>query len=382
MAISCDPSDVANAARCWSSCIPDQLAVRSYLLCQYEQKTECTPPGAPTGLESSIFNPPTHTTISVDWTASTGTKTGYVIKWGLASGNYNVGSANVGAATLNFTITGLTPGTPYFIAVFALNGANCSSGASNELNVSTVANNGLLNNLVHYWKFDALNVNSGVDDSVGTLNTSSTNLGADMSLNAGGIINSCVSCTAAGAVNQLIKNAPLDLDVKPLFAGDGSISLSLWIWLDVAGAQTAGFPMTMSVWGAAGGEQWYFLFVVNGTSVPVWRMKNNIGGTVDLAWGAGITRQAWHLVVMGYDGTAGKSFLSVDNGALIYSAAFVPTGNNNAGNFGFFNANSQNNEWAGRNDECGIWNPRALTQANINSLWNGGAGLPFGSFTN
>lgn len=34
--ISCDPSDLANAARCFNSCGTDQLALKSYLLCQLE----------------------------------------------------------------------------------------------------------------------------------------------------------------------------------------------------------------------------------------------------------------------------------------------------------------------------------------------------------
>jgi len=241
--------------------------------------------------------------------------------------------------------------------------------------------NGLLNGLVHYYQFEALNGSNGVNDVVGTAHTTGTNGGADMSVNAGGILNNCIACSAAGTVNMLetVGNSPGD--TKALFAGDGSVTLALWIWLDLAGAQTAGFPMTMSVWDSAAGQQYYILFVNNGNSIPTWRMQNNLSASVDLTWGAAITRQAWHLAVMGYDGTAGKSFLSIDNGALIYSGAFTPRGNSNNGSFGFFNALTVNNEWGGRNDECGVWNPRALTQGNINSLWNGGAGLPLSSFT-
>jgi len=387
---STDPADLANAARCFSSCVPVGLqnSLRTYLLTQVAtiSTPPCVTPTAPTIRIVLIIS---DTILQVRWNQvgnSGSLITGYIVYWGTVSGVYTNNSGVLPAFPRAYNITGLNAGTTYFMVVQAVTDiSGCVSANSNEGSATTSGTppNNLLANLVHYWKFDALNAhpNPGIDDSVGTLNTDSTNAGADLSVNNGGIISKCIACNAVGTVNQLLGASPTPADIKALAAGDGSVTMSLWFWLDLAGAQTAGFPMTMSCWGAAAGEQYYLMFVNNGNSVPSWRMDNNAGASIDLTWGAAISRQAWHLAVMGYDGTAGKSFLSIDNGALIYSAAFTPRGTSNNGNLGFFNALTVNNEWAGRNDECGIWNPRALTQGNINSLWNGGAGLPLASFT-
>lgn len=101
----------------------------------------CVPPLAPTNLALAAGpNNPSDTTATIDWQQPLGLPpvfaTQYLIRWGLASGNYNVGSATISGALLNYTITGLSAVTTYYIAVFALNGV-CESPASNELATTT-----------------------------------------------------------------------------------------------------------------------------------------------------------------------------------------------------------------------------------------------------
>lgn len=138
----CDPSTLASAAICFEQCIPDPAQVRSYLLCQY--LTSCRAPLAPTGLALSAgANNPGSSTITVTWSQPLQpggpTVTSFLIKWGTASGNYNVGSATVNSSTFSYTITGLNSSTTYFIVVEAL-ATSCPSTNSNELQATTTGN--------------------------------------------------------------------------------------------------------------------------------------------------------------------------------------------------------------------------------------------------
>jgi Concanavalin A-like lectin/glucanases superfamily/Fibronectin type III domain len=383
--ISCDPSDLANSARCWSSCIPDQLSVRSYLLCQYANKSTTPPCCAPVGPDNPNSPSQTDTTITVTWTKSASPAcpiTGFLIKWGPALDNLTTGSDTVGPGTLAYTITGLSASTTVFFEIWSLSGACISEQGTFSSATTSPPPNGLLNSLVHYYQFESFNAANGVDDKVGTFNTGAFNGGADLSINAGGIINNCVACNGAGTFNGLEQISPTVLDIKARFAGDGSLSVSIWGWLDAVQAGGGGTPALINVWGAGAADQFWYCYIDDVTSIPHWDMYTSTGVDITLPWGAAITRNAWHLFVMGYDGTAGKMFFSVDNGALIYSAAMTPKVNQNSGNFVIFNFNTGHVEMTGRADECGIWNPRALTQADIANLWNGGAGLPLSSFTN
>jgi hypothetical protein len=132
---SLDPSTLANAARCWASCIPpgEWLAVQNYLWCQISPV--CATPNVPINLVAT----PHGSSIVLTWTEPLGSPAGvtsFLVRWGTSSGNYNLGSATVSGNTPNFTITGLTPQTAYFMTVTAVNGA-CSSSASAELSATT-----------------------------------------------------------------------------------------------------------------------------------------------------------------------------------------------------------------------------------------------------
>jgi len=131
-----DPSKLANAARCWASCIPpgEHLAVQNYLWCQISPV--CATPITPTNL---VVTSVTKSSVTVAWTQPLGSPAGvtsYLVQWGTSAGNHTLGSATVSGNTPNFTITGLSNLTTFFIVVTAFNGS-CSSGVSNEASGET-----------------------------------------------------------------------------------------------------------------------------------------------------------------------------------------------------------------------------------------------------
>jgi uncharacterized protein YccT (UPF0319 family) len=80
-------------------------------------------PGAPT-LNSATAG---DTQVALGWSAVTGA-TGYVVKYGTASGNYTT-SIDVGNV-VSRTVTGLTNGTTYYFTVSAYNGSGSSGNAT------------------------------------------------------------------------------------------------------------------------------------------------------------------------------------------------------------------------------------------------------------
>jgi hypothetical protein len=87
--------------------------------------TPLAPPAAPTNLTATAGNQQ----VSLSWTASTGTVTGYHVKRSTTNGS---GYTQVGAPTTNaYTDTGLTNGTTYYYVVTAVNAAG-ESGNSNQ----------------------------------------------------------------------------------------------------------------------------------------------------------------------------------------------------------------------------------------------------------
>jgi hypothetical protein len=187
VSISCDPSDLANAARCFSSCIPDQLAVRSYLLCQYEQKTECC---APVGPDNGSSTGQTQTTIDISWTKSASPNcpiTGFLIKWGPSFNDLSTGSATVGPNTFTYTITGLSASTTVFFKIWTLSGA-CISVFSTGGSATTSA---ALSPATMDW-VNRVQINGGAKPSDPTINCVETWYQA---LVAAGIDGKIPSCT-------------------------------------------------------------------------------------------------------------------------------------------------------------------------------------------
>jgi hypothetical protein len=85
----------------------------------------------------------------------------------------------------------------------------------------------------------------------------------------------------------------------------------------------------------------------------------------------------WHFLVAGWDGVNLK--ISVDNSTFTTTPFAGPVFGNGTGEFQI-GTEAASNLWNGLIDEMGIWVGRSLTQSEVNTLYNGGAGLPFSSF--
>jgi hypothetical protein len=90
----------------------------------------CTaPPSAPSNLASLVSG----STVSLGWSAGSGSITSYVVEAGSATGRTDLGSVDTGSTAGSATFTGVAAGT-YFVHVLAKNGCGLSGG-SNEINV-------------------------------------------------------------------------------------------------------------------------------------------------------------------------------------------------------------------------------------------------------
>lgn len=142
-----DPSSIANAARCWAMCLGGsfQTSVKTYLLTQLGNISTppCVTPSAPTSVQAAaahVADP--NTQLLVRWLqpANSGSLiTGYTVFWGTSAGGpYPNNSGKLGASPKQYTITGLTAGTTYYVVVQAdTSMAGCVSANSAEANGTT-----------------------------------------------------------------------------------------------------------------------------------------------------------------------------------------------------------------------------------------------------
>jgi hypothetical protein len=235
--------------------------------------------------------------------------------------------------------------------------------------------NRLLNGLVHYYQLETFASNQ-VIDTIGGVTLSATNAGADASLITGKIGN-CIKYSGAGGINGLTNPGPNNVNF--LAAAGISESYSCWFWFD-AGNPTA-TPAFFSFFDASGATQFgaFFLDTVSGTVRFEWR--NAADSNVVVTWSIAPTSGAWHHAAMGYDSPNNVLWIQVDNGARQTIAMPNLKGTNTSFGVNMFFIRGFGFELAGRVDEWGVWNNRALSTTDVANLWNGGAGLPFSKFT-
>lgn len=223
-------SEIENAARCFTMCVPDmgQRALRAFIL---SQRATCTPPLAPNNLTIVLV---TNTSISFTWSQPLSippvTVDRYLIKWGTASGVYT-NSATVSGSTFGYSITGLTPGVGYFIAVQALSGL-CESPNSAELSTTTSTTCTDGTGVANDWAARVV-ANGGAAPSAAT---------------KAAIADFVCGCIADGTWTKMLALNVMAPDNKvaaltPLIVGPG-----LSLWTDPA----AGQPITLSVNGLKG----------------------------------------------------------------------------------------------------------------------------------
>ncbi len=284
----------------------------------------------------------------------------------------------VSSSTLTFTFSSLVGSTTYGVAVFALHGL-CISGSSNTITFTTSSSTGnhLLTSLTHYWSMETLAPNT--PDLVGTLNLVSVGGNQDFSVNAGGIINSCVNSNGASGFNSI--------GVDPTNATDIMASTGIpqtyqvWIWLGAAQiSATTGF---VSVTRNAANANYCSLRFVNATGKFTWRVFDSTNAAVDLVYSVAPSTQAWHHIVCGVDTTAGQTFMYLDGGGKQTAAlANGPKPSGTQTGLIFFNEDPAIGDPVARIDEVAMWNNRLLSATDVTNLYNGGAGLPFSSYTN
>lgn len=376
---STDPSSVANAARCFATCLggSSQSALRTYLLTQTAgiATPPCITPSAPLSSAGAKSIGPTSFRIVWSQPSNTGSLiTSYTIKWGTASGVYP-NSVTVPVTPKVYDLTGLTSGTQYFWVVVANSFTGCSSANSNEGTATTTGaapSNGLLASLTSYWKAD--DVASPATDSIGAnpLTLASATTGT-----VNGIINKGfdVHLGSSQASHAAAGGSAFD----PL---NGSFSISLWVSSTAwnGGAATTiilnnGNPASNLSTGP------YQIYLDNVAQKLICSMFDNAVTQFNLnVTGAYPTNNVFHHVVFTFD-TSIKKFSVYYDGVFVTSAT---TGNasiyQGVGTTFIIGPGAGNSSLANLTiDEMGMWQ-KALSQTDVTNLYNGGAALPLASF--
>lgn len=239
-----------------------------------------------------------------------------------------------------------------------------SGGLTNPANLTYTAASAqhLLNTLISYWKMDA--APAGVTPDIQGSNHLTLHNSAGSV--AGGIINNALVFNSA--TNDYVSAASnSSLQVT------GSFTFSLWVKLY---SQVSG---TILQKGSGAAFDYTLAYDTTATGF-YWTVASGPSGGSDFAFGGGLVANGvWTHIVLWYDSVGAlvhirfndvTTFNSVTCPALIQTANQFVIGANGSP-LAFSNCYV---------DEVGFWK-RVLTAAEITALYNGGAGLPFSSFT-
>jgi hypothetical protein len=373
------PSDILNAAKCFVACLPP--ALEEHLLSSLVTQTAsrltppCVTPTAPTlaGLTNSVTD---GTILQASWkqlgTNSGSLITGYTVFWGTVSGVYTNQSALLPVIPKQYLITGLTPGTLYFVVVKANSTAavGCSSVSSNERSNTTggVVSNGLLNSLISYWKFDA-NTAPTTADSFGS--NPLTMSGASSGI-VPGIINSGLDVGNGASSASHVSNA----DFLPV----AGTSLSVSFWISASSWASGGSFTSLMNKGDNAVLNSYNAII----DVPTSKIIISVEDTSLVQFFVSITpglptANVFHHVVLVFDATAKTLtgfYDGVNKGTVATNTNAIAVG---AQPF-YFGPGAGFSSLANCvTDEAALWH-KALTQTDVTNLFNGGAALPLSSF--
>ena len=130
-----------------------------------------------------------------------------------------------------------------------------------------------------------------------------------------------------------------------------------------------------------------YLENVSGSLVPKFQVYQIDDTQKIVAWGSGITTNAWHLVVVEvqtntFSASDGKIYISVDGGATVSTSLsnFV-RGAQYECDLGRRPYSGDEKPYAGRIDQLAQW-LRVLSAAEITLFYNGGSGQTFPFVTN
>lgn len=365
--VSTDPSDLANAATCWSSCVP--IGLHMSLKTKQLNDTAiivtnpvCSTPAAPSISQAKTTS---DNSVQIIWKANphnTGSfVTGWIVSWGTTPGGpYPNNSGVLPLVPRIFVVTGLNSGTTYYFivtAVTSISGCTSNSPQASATTTGSAPSNGLLTNLVSHW---ALESNAGTDDK--DANTLSETGG--VSHPAGGIIGNYCRVNGVGVGTYLL-NCPPNLQAGP------GVSFTFQIWVqwfaDSVPVAANAFASATQVW----------LLAIGAASDIGWTCWDSVGAAHSFATGFTIPHAGWHQFVVGYDAVNKLQFAQMDNAARVTNAMPSDTRASN-GIFVLGAGGSAVPDNIGI-DEAAYWTG-VLTTAQVTALWNGGAGLPFASY--
>jgi len=239
-----------------------------------------------------------------------------------------------------------------------------ASQADQAFMAQGASKNGLLNNLVSYYKFDNSSTTT-TPDAFGS-NDLSLNASAQTGV-VSGVINTALNI---GAGSSYAESSSSDFNVT-----GGSFVFSYWQFSSNWSAG-AGAACGLSVNKYDNGSQIsYACIVISNLLLPT--IYNASGTGIQLNFGLP-SNNVWHHTVWGWDQPNNTMYGYFDNGAKIstaLSAVHASTFNFRIGGT-FFNSLPSFGI-----DECAFYKNRTLNATDVANLYNGGAGLPFSKFT-
>jgi hypothetical protein len=230
----------------------------------------------------------------------------------------------------------------------------------------------LLNTLISYWKMDEASGFGTLADSNGTNTLTALGLTAA----AGKINNAQVFNASASQSANIPSNASLQM-------GATSCSISAWINIFALPASGQGYSFVSKA-GAAAHSYEYELGCRNNAGTTQFVMVVESSGTFYTATATtpAISINTWYHVVGWFDFSTGLCHIRVNDTATFDSLAGAGSTDVGTADFviGARNYTGSNFFADATIDEVGLWK-RVLTAIDITALYNGGAGLPFSSFT-
>ncbi len=234
----------------------------------------------------------------------------------------------------------------------------------------------LSTNLVSYWK---LNESSGnATDSVGVntlTNTGTVTYGA-------GLISNCATF-ASGKYLSVADASQTGLNFTT------ALTFSVWVYIDTAITDGNRYGLITKTYNAEN-RGYEFFYARNGSNyrIYVYLGSSNSNWVLPAITSTNLGTAAWHHIVFRYDGSLSgdaRFKYTVDNVAkTLESVATLGsfTGTIDASSLEFIlgHRTTSIQPLLGKLDEVGVWS-RALTDAEITTLYNAGAGLtyPFGA---
>ena len=212
----------------------------------------------------------------------------------------------------------------------------------------------LSESLISYYSFD--NQNSEDEQGVNDGNL----IGAQWIEN--GKINGAFSFDGMNDLITIPDNSSFD--------NFGKITLSAWIKPNSV-TVNGGYHRIISTQAGSGTTAGWFIRVDDPSKANIW-FRSSTGSEVELQGTTTLVADNWYHMVAVLDGNASYLYL---NGNLEDSDSFSPSGSFNPINeFTISSLNGNNEFFGGAIDEVAVWN-RALSDLDVDLLWNSGEGF-------